>query len=304
MDSATTDTHTHKLGTLCLRHHETNEVILIPNPTADPNDPLNWPSTHRYFLAVVACLAVFFCNFLAAGPSVAISETTIDFLGPMGPDFSSHVSQVSYFFTSAALCQGVGMLLWMPLIVKYGRRPIYVLSFLVYFGTALWCGFARSYAVELTGRIVLGLAAGAGECLGPLTIADIFFVHERGTVMAIYTAALSMGVAGGIIIDGLITIHYHWRVIYYIATALLGGVLILVIFTFPETTYDRSATDYPFVIDVDAEKTRAETMTVEDAGSHMRRSPPKESYISSIKLFHGTYTKESLFRGSFLGLSS
>ncbi|GLA19145.1 hypothetical protein AnigIFM62618_006808 [Aspergillus niger] len=296
MDSATTDTHTHKLGTLRLRHHETNEVILIPNPTADPNDPLNWSSKHRYFLAVVACLAVFFCNFLAAGPSVAISETTIDFLGPMGPEFSSHVSQVSYFFTSAALCQGVGMLFWMPLIVKYGRRPIYVLSFLVYFGTALWCGFARSYAVELTGRIVLGLAAGAGECLGPLTIADIFFVHERGTVMAIYTAALFMGVAGGIIIDGLITIHYHWRVIYYVATALLGAVLILVIFTFPETTYDRSATDYPFVIDVDAEKTRAETMTVEDAGSHMRRPPPKESYISSIKLFHGTYTKESLFR--------
>jgi hypothetical protein len=30
------------LGTVRLRHHETNEVILIPTPSDDPNDPLNW----------------------------------------------------------------------------------------------------------------------------------------------------------------------------------------------------------------------------------------------------------------------
>lgn len=31
------------LGHLRLRHAETNEVILIPEPSADPKDPLNWP---------------------------------------------------------------------------------------------------------------------------------------------------------------------------------------------------------------------------------------------------------------------
>lgn len=30
------------LGHLRLRHVETNEIILIPTPSADPNDPLNW----------------------------------------------------------------------------------------------------------------------------------------------------------------------------------------------------------------------------------------------------------------------
>lgn len=42
-----TDTHPVKkrvrtLGTVRLRHHETNEVILVPTPSDDPNDPLNW----------------------------------------------------------------------------------------------------------------------------------------------------------------------------------------------------------------------------------------------------------------------
>lgn len=30
------------LGTLRLRHPETRNIILIPTPSQDPNDPLNW----------------------------------------------------------------------------------------------------------------------------------------------------------------------------------------------------------------------------------------------------------------------
>ena len=30
------------LGNVRLRHHQTNEIILIPTPSRDPNDPLNW----------------------------------------------------------------------------------------------------------------------------------------------------------------------------------------------------------------------------------------------------------------------
>lgn len=31
---------------------------------------------------------------------------------------------------------------------------------------------------------MMGIAAGAGECLAPVTIADIFFLHERGSITA------------------------------------------------------------------------------------------------------------------------
>lgn len=32
----------HTLGTVHLRDNETNETILVPTPSNDPNDPLNW----------------------------------------------------------------------------------------------------------------------------------------------------------------------------------------------------------------------------------------------------------------------
>jgi uncharacterized membrane protein (DUF485 family) len=55
-----------------------------------------------------------------------------------------------------------------------------VAAFTLYFVCLLWVAFAKSFAAELAGRIILGLASGAGECLGALTVTDIFFAHERG----------------------------------------------------------------------------------------------------------------------------
>ena len=139
---------------------------------------------------------MFFCNFLAAGPTVAVVAITIDFfgtppyppnsppVGPPSPAFLSSIAKVAYFFTTTALMQGLGNLIWMPLIVKYGRRPVYLASFTLYTGTAIWAGVSTSYSSELASRILMGVFAGAGECVAPLTIADIFFLHERGTVMA------------------------------------------------------------------------------------------------------------------------
>jgi len=35
-------TRVRTLGNVRLRHHDTNEIILVPTPSSDPQDPLNW----------------------------------------------------------------------------------------------------------------------------------------------------------------------------------------------------------------------------------------------------------------------
>jgi hypothetical protein len=34
--------HVNTLGSVRLRHAGTNELVLVPQPSNDPNDPLNW----------------------------------------------------------------------------------------------------------------------------------------------------------------------------------------------------------------------------------------------------------------------
>ncbi|KAK0101288.1 hypothetical protein ONS95_006465 [Cadophora gregata] len=284
------------LGSVRQRDEHTNEIILIPTPSQDPNDPLNWSKPRKYYMAILICLAMFMCNFLAAGPSVAILETALEFFPPIaGPDgISAAIAKTAYFFTTTSLLQGTGNLVWMPLVNKYGRRPIYIASYTLYFAVALWLSFTKVYGSFLAARILMGLASGAAETMAPLSIADVFFLHERGAVMAMYTSALSCGVAGGMIIAGLITIHNTWRTIYYVGAALIGTLLILVIFTFPETSYIRDITPTTSSSETGVSDEKLGTTSIELAENGSRTIPKCKTYLQNLKLFSGIYTNESL----------
>lgn len=289
------------LGNVQLRHHETNEIILVPTPTNDPNDPLNWSKAYRLYIAGLVSVTIFLSNFLAAGPSVAIVEMAMDFFGSSNVDLSGSIAKVAYFFTSTALLQGMGNLIWMPVMIKFGRRPLYIFSFALYTATAGWAGAPTSYGSVLAARILMGFANGAAECLAPLTISDIFFLHERGTIMALYTASLSAGVGGGIVIAGLITINLHWRYIYYISTALIGACTILIFFTLPETQYRRAAAEQAAAISdkLDAAPPKDEDdaeVAYSEVASQRAPIPQKRTWVQNLRVFTGTYTNESILK--------
>lgn len=124
-------------------------------------------------MATLICTAMFMCNFLAAGPTISILETAMDFFPTAGSaGMADAIAKTAYFFTTTALLQGTGNILWMPLVNKYGRRPIYLASFSLYLATAFWLSFTTSYASFLAARIFMGFAAGAAETMAPLSIAD------------------------------------------------------------------------------------------------------------------------------------
>lgn len=97
--------------------------------------------------------------------------------------------------------QGTGNLIWMPLVNKCGRRPVYLISYTIYLACATEAGSTHSYASFLAARILMGFSSEAAEIVAPLSIADIFFLHERGLIMVMYNVALVAEVSGGIIID-------------------------------------------------------------------------------------------------------
>lgn len=98
--------------------------------------------------------------------------------------FSSAVTKVALLFSTASLAAGVCNLMWVPLAVKYGRRTVYTCSFLVFGLCCIWAAKATSYASLITARIIASWFAGSAECVAPITIADVFFLHERGQMTA------------------------------------------------------------------------------------------------------------------------
>jgi len=109
-----------------------------------------------------------------------------------------------------------------------------------------------------------------------------------------YTAALSSGVSGGIILSGLITIRLNWRYIYYITVAILGFLTLLIFFTLPETSYERITASIATPESIRMEsmnKFGISTQIEYDEPPNLER-PRKKTFAENLRLYNGIFSKE------------
>ncbi|RDW89776.1 putative synaptic vesicle transporter SVOP-1 [Coleophoma cylindrospora] len=198
------------------------EIILQPRPSIDPNDPLNWVPWRKYL------------NFGLASIINVVTPTW----GPMNEQdgFSYGILNDSY----AAGCAGlaIGGPLMIPFALKYGRRPVYVLSTVGQFAVAIWTARLQTVG-DLVAVNTLNCVLGAlGEIIVQMTVADLFFVHQRGRMNSIYVWTANIGGSLATIAAGYITVNQGWRWVWWWMVIFFGISLILYIFMFEETKYN------------------------------------------------------------------
>lgn len=113
---------------------------------------------------------------------------------------------------------------------------------------------------------------------------------------SVYTAAISGGVAGGIIVSGLITIAHGWRTIYYVSIALIGTMTVFLCFTMPETSYIRN----PVQVETDNASSpldkEGDMEHTESISSREQSIPTKHTFFQNLGCFRGKFTEEPLIK--------
>ncbi|TKA70621.1 hypothetical protein B0A55_07586, partial [Friedmanniomyces simplex] len=164
-------------------------------------------------------------------------------LAPMFPyyiqDFNSTLPDVVKFTGVAILVLGFSNFIWVPLSTSFGRRPVYIFSQLICFGSSIWRARANSYSSFMGACVLNGIGAGPAETIQPAVIADIFFLHDRGFWNTLYWVFYMGSLMVGPIISGAMSLHVGWRNFWWFNTALIAVSLIMVIFMFPETKWHR-----------------------------------------------------------------
>lgn len=106
----------------------------------------------------------------------------------------------------------------------------------------------------------------------------------------------------GNVIAGLITIHYGWREMYYVTTGLLGFCFIVMAFTMPETSFNRTTSDKPNQVIPEPNDATSLDISEKGADSHVetyqsaRPIGNKKTYLKQLGLFNGTFSSESLLK--------
>lgn len=131
-----------------------------------------------------------------------------------------------------------------PISSSFGRRPVYLFSQLINFGTSIWRAKANSYSSFMGACILNGIGAGPAETIMPEVIADIFFLHDRGKWNTLYWFVYMGSIMVGPIVSGSMTETVGWRSFWWLNTGLIGLSFLMVVFMFPETRFPRHIPHY------------------------------------------------------------
>lgn len=218
-------------GTLRLEDltRPTTDVILHPVPSSEPDDPLNWSTLRK---AINFGLTGFFVLW-----TFVQLQTGTTSWGALMVDLRFSVDQLNN--GSAMGCAGlaIGCMIFMPFVHKYGRRPLYLLSSALQLSAVLWQTQMQNYGDYMGSNFLSGLGGAISEAVVQITIADLFFVHQHGTMNAWYLVFTSVGASLGPVASGFVVESQGWRWIWWWCTIFLGLNLVLVLFFFEESKY-------------------------------------------------------------------
>ncbi|KAK0659304.1 putative MFS-type transporter [Lasiodiplodia hormozganensis] len=207
-------------------------ILLVPQPSDDPNDPLNWPLWRRDVILLVLSLLSVIASTLS--PLLAANTLTLAF------EFHRTFTDMALLTGYHLLGVGLAGFLFVPSARIWGKRHAFLLGTVVLIFSSAWGGAAgHNYASLLWARIFQGVGLAPFEALVNAVVGDLYFVHERGKRMALSNLALFGGAFFTPVIVGKMTDTMGWEWTFYFV-AIFSGVLLPPLFFFcPETAYRR-----------------------------------------------------------------
>lgn len=319
-DDASRPTQDGQLESRRLKYDTTSgpiPVILVPQPSDDPNDPLNWPLWKRD--AILAILSILSVIASTLSPLLAANTVTLSLL--FDKDFTQMALATGYHLLGV----GVAGFLFVASARVWGKRHLFLLGTVLIVGSSVWGGAAgTNYKSLLWARIIQGVGLAPFEALVNASVGDLYFIHERGKRMACSNLALFGGAFFTPILVGKITHTIGWPWSFYFIAIFCGAMLPFVFLFVPETAFRR---DDSLNIDIRGEESVqhssssnvtpvCEIRPTEDGQSpdssipvsfkkdhfsisehrSTTRVPPKVSFARSLLPFNGRKTDESFLR--------
>ncbi|KAI1370262.1 MFS general substrate transporter [Hypoxylon crocopeplum] len=226
--SSTTSQRTIKYGT-----GKYAKVELSPQPSEDPEDPLNWPLWKKHLnlgalLYMVALVGVMKTAYISVNSVIAIEEDV------------SYTAAVA--LTAVPLMMSAVTGLASLIIARiWGKRPVYLVSMVMIFMGVVWNTHVRgSLAENMAARIFQGLGWGSFDTLVLGSIQDTYFEHERQSMIILHYSVSVATMLGSQLLGGVASAGPRaFEVQFEIISAFLSIAILLLVFGAPETTYDR-----------------------------------------------------------------
>ncbi|CAD6446296.1 b3dcaffd-9da6-4130-97fc-094be0ca55b4 [Sclerotinia trifoliorum] len=172
---------------------------------------------------------------LAAFISPTSANIYFPALNPLAADLGVSNTLINLTLTSFMIFQGLAPTVFGDLADMAGRRPTYIISFIIYLGANIGLALQNNYAALFILRCLQSCGSSGAIALGFGVIADVSTSAERGSYMGLVGAGAMMGPAIGPVIGGILAQFLGWRAIFWFLVILAAVFLIPFTLTVPET---------------------------------------------------------------------
>jgi predicted MFS family arabinose efflux permease len=218
-------------GHVNLKRARDGQTILLPQPSDDPRDPLNWSWTKKHLILIIISMSAFLPDYGSATGAVTLLPQAE--IWHMTPDHVNH-SQVGNVFML-----GAGGVVVVALSAYFGRLPILFYFLVLATATAIWCAAAVTFESFMAARILNGFFSTVAQGGGLMFIFDMFFFHERARKINIWAAFIILSPYFGPLFAAFIIATEKWQIPFWVYVAETALCLVLTILFVEETYYDR-----------------------------------------------------------------
>lgn len=206
-----------------------DSIVLQPAPSSDPNQPLNWARWRKHVNFFIVC----FFTLIA----FTASDVSSVLWGPWTTEFGWTYNQLNNTYAISVAGLGLGCPILVPFSHKFGKRPVYLVASALVVATAAWQSSMHTIGEAYGSQFLQGLAVSVTETIIQMTVADLYFVHERGTFNGIYMFVVDIGNFIVLVPAGYITVNLGWRWVYIIVAIIAAVQFVMTLFFFEETNY-------------------------------------------------------------------
>jgi multidrug resistance protein len=156
-------------------------------------------------------------------------------LNAIAQSLSVSLELMNITITMYLVVQGIVPSIFGDLSDTLGRRPIYLLVFLIYLCASLGLAFQNSYTALLVLRMLQSAGSSGTIALAYGVIGDIAPQHERGGYVGIAHIGFNSAPSLGPVLGGVLAQTVGWRWIFRTLVILSGLTLTLFVLFLPET---------------------------------------------------------------------
>ncbi|KHN96378.1 Major facilitator superfamily domain, general substrate transporter [Metarhizium album ARSEF 1941] len=186
---------------------------------------------------IVAVLS--FCALLSPISSTSVLAATPE----VAKEYDTTGSIINASNAAYMIFMGLSPVVWGPMSQVFGRRPVILLTAVLFFLLSLATALAPDLVSFFAFRALSAFEGTAFILLGSACLADIYHPTERGTAMGWFLSGTLIGPAMGPFIGGIIVTYSSWRSIFWLQTALAGTSVVGVFFLVPETAQHKKIAD-------------------------------------------------------------